>query len=184
MASDRDLDPPPLGKRDGWKPAHDDDYCDGGAFPEIPIDQYPSGIGHKRPLVPLTFVCGFLGAGKTTVLKHVLENQEGKRVGVVVNDMAEVNIDAKLLARRQIASEDSSYEDTVELENGCACCTAGPDLMDSVLKLIRLSIRRDMAYGTHTDYSQSVSQSLVGWPMQGSLPQAQNTLHVPRADSS
>jgi len=60
--------------------------------------------------------------------------------------VAEVNIDAKLLARRQMADEDEAYEDTVELENGCACCTAGPDLMDSILKLVRLSIRRDIVY--------------------------------------
>ena len=64
----------------------------------------------------------------------------------VVNDVAEVNIDAKLLAQRQMAEEDEAYQDTVELENGCACCTAGPDLMDSILKLVRLSLRRDIAY--------------------------------------
>jgi len=64
----------------------------------------------------------------------------------VVNDVAEVNIDAKLLAKRQMAEEDEAYQDTVELENGCACCTAGPDLMDSILKLVRLSLRRDITY--------------------------------------
>ena len=116
------------------------------AFPEIAVDQFPDGMGRKGPPVPLTFVSGFLGSGKTTMLKHVLENKEGRRVGVVVNDVAEVNIDAKLLARAQMADEDNEYEDTVELENGCACCTAGPDLMDSILKLIRLSIRRDITY--------------------------------------
>jgi G3E family GTPase len=64
----------------------------------------------------------------------------------VVNDVAEVNIDAKLLAHRQMAEEDEAYQDTVELENGCACCTLGPDLMDSILKLVRLSLRRDITY--------------------------------------
>ena len=87
------------------------------AFPEIAVDQFPDGMGRKGPPVPLTFVSGFLGSGKTTMLKHVLENKEGRRVGVVVNDVAEVNIDAKLLARAQMADEDNEYEDTVELEN-------------------------------------------------------------------
>lgn len=94
--------------------------------------------------VPLTFMSGFLGSGKTTTLKHVLENQEGKRVGIIVNDVAEVNIDAKLIRQKKADDNDVGLDltDTVELENGCACCTAGGDLMDSILKLIRLSIRR------------------------------------------
>ncbi|EKX54518.1 hypothetical protein GUITHDRAFT_99995 [Guillardia theta CCMP2712] len=123
-----------------------EDYNDGGAYPEFHVDQYPYGIGRPMPLVPLTFICGFLGSGKTTMLKHVLENQEGKRVGVIVNDVAEVNIDAKLISKKQMSDEDETYSDTVELENGCACCTAGGDLMDSILKLIRLSIRREISY--------------------------------------
>lgn len=100
------------------------------------------------PQVPLTLLSGFLGAGKTTVLKYVLENQEGYRVGVIVNDVAEVNIDAKLIRQRRPTDivDEADNSDTVELENGCACCTAGPDLMDSILQLVRLSIRRGYRY--------------------------------------
>ena len=92
----------------------------------------------------MTLLSGFLGAGKTTVLKYVLENQEGYRVGVIVNDVAEINIDAKLIRQRKPTDviDEADNSDTVELENGCACCTAGPDLMDSILQLVRLSIRR------------------------------------------
>lgn len=67
---------------------------------------------------------------------------------MVVNDVAEVNIDAKLIRARtaEMEQQDRGHDmsDTVELDNGCACCTARADLMDSILKLIRLSIRRDI----------------------------------------
>ncbi|KAJ1473717.1 CobW/HypB/UreG, nucleotide-binding domain-containing protein, partial [Baffinella frigidus] len=140
--------PPPQGERDAFIPLDDfNSYGDGGAFPEIDILQYPLEIGRVCQLVPLTLLSGFLGAGKTTTLKHVLENREGKRVAVVVNDLAEVNIDFKLLRQKPVGEDDDlDLDDTVELENGCACCTAGGDLMDSVLKLVRLSIRRGYSY--------------------------------------
>jgi Flp pilus assembly CpaF family ATPase len=85
----------------------------------------PVRAGHDPACVhqvPLTLLSGFLGAGKTTTLKHVLENQEGKRVAVVVNDIAEVNIDFKLLRRKPVGEFDGDLDlsDTMELENGCA----------------------------------------------------------------
>ena len=67
-----------------------------------------------------------------------------------MNDVAEVNIDAKLIKQRTAAMEEQDrgfdMSDTVELDNGCACCTARADLMDSILKLIRLSMRREIRY--------------------------------------
>ena len=91
--------------------------------------------------VPVVLLSGFLGAGKTTMLKHILENKAGLKVGAVVNDVAAVNIDAKLTR-----GVDGMQEDTVQLQNGCACCSASEELFVSIEQLIRLSIRKRQRY--------------------------------------
>ena len=89
----------------------------------------------KDKRVPVSLITGYLGAGKTTVLNHVLSNQEGYKVAVIVNDIGEVNIDASLIAKGgNVTQKDDNL---VPLSNGCICCTLKVDLMNQIIELAK-----------------------------------------------
>jgi len=81
------------------------------------------------PRIPVTLIAGFLGAGKTTLLNHILSGDHGVRAAVLVNDFGSINIDAKLIVGVE--------GDTVNLANGCVCCTIRDDLVGACLELLQ-----------------------------------------------
>ena len=90
---------------------------------------------NENKIVPITVLTGYLGAGKTTLMNHVLNNQEGYKVAVIVNDIGEVNIDADLIGKGGIVQEEDAS--LVPLQNGCICCTLKVDLMQQIVDLIK-----------------------------------------------
>jgi G3E family GTPase len=88
-----------------------------------------------RRRLPVTIIAGFLGSGKTTLVNHILVNQQGLKVGVIVNEIGEIGIDSELI----IATNDGM----VELSNGCICCSVNNDLVDAVFTVLHRDSKVD-----------------------------------------
>src|SRR2546430_1290044 len=84
--------------------------------------------------VPCTIVTGFLGAGKTTLVRHVLENAGGRRLAVIVNEFGDIGIDGEIL--KSCGIESCPEERIVELSNGCICCTVADDFVPALRRLL------------------------------------------------
>ena len=93
----------------------------------------PPLAGETR--LPVTVITGFLGSGKTTLVNHMLANQHGLKIGVIVNEIGEIGIDGELI----IATDD----DMVELSNGCICCSINNDLVDAICRVLQRDQRID-----------------------------------------
>ncbi len=91
--------------------------------------------------IPVTVITGFLGAGKTTLVRHLLQNPQGRRLAVIVNEFGDVGVDGEIL--RSCALPDCPAENIIELANGCICCTVADDFIPTIGTLMALVPRPD-----------------------------------------
>lgn len=90
--------------------------------------------------IPVTVITGFLGAGKTTLVRHLLQNNQGRKIAVLVNEFGEIGIDGELLRSCQVCDEDEPDSNIIELANGCLCCTVQEEFYPVMQELLQ---RRD-----------------------------------------
>ena len=91
--------------------------------------------------IPVTVITGFLGAGKTTLIRHLMQNPQGKRLAILVNEFGTVGVDGDIL--KSCADENCPEENIVELANGCICCTVADDFIPTIEALMALPQRPD-----------------------------------------
>ena len=91
--------------------------------------------------IPVTVITGFLGAGKTTLIRHLMANPQGKRLAILVNEFGSVGVDGDIL--KSCADENCPVENIVELANGCICCTVADDFIPTIEALMAMPHRPD-----------------------------------------
>jgi len=91
--------------------------------------------------IPATVVTGFLGAGKTTLIRHMLQNAEGKRIALIINEFGDLGVDGDIL--KGCGSQTCTEDDIMELSNGCICCTVAEDFIPTMEKLLARENRPD-----------------------------------------
>ncbi len=91
--------------------------------------------------IPVTIVTGFLGAGKTTLIRHILENAQGRRLALIVNEFGDLGVDGTIL--KSCGTANCPEENIVELANGCLCCTVADDFIPAIEALLARSPRPD-----------------------------------------
>lgn len=91
--------------------------------------------------IPVTVITGFLGSGKTTLIRHLMQNPQGRRLAVLVNEFGSVGVDGEIL--KSCADENCPEENIVELANGCICCTVADDFIPTIERLMALPQRPD-----------------------------------------
>lgn len=87
--------------------------------------------------IPVTIITGFLGAGKTTLIRHLLQNNQGRRIAVLVNEFGEVGIDGEILKSCQVCDEEETETNIIELANGCLCCTVQEEFLPTMQELLK-----------------------------------------------
>ena len=91
--------------------------------------------------IPATIITGFLGAGKTTLIRHMLQNAQGRRIALIINEFGDLGVDGDIL--RGCGDETCRDEDVMELSNGCICCTVADDFIPTMEKLLAREDRPD-----------------------------------------
>jgi len=100
-----------------------------------------SAVSKDLSKLPVTVITGFLGSGKTTLVRHLMQNPQGKRLAVIVNEFGDVGVDGEIL--KSCAIPDCPAENIMELANGCICCTVADDFIPTIEALMALTPRPD-----------------------------------------